>query len=556
MSFKQDLAKYKPRKEQKDALEFIDNEYKSNPLTKFFLLNLPVGTGKSHLALMIADWYRKNVNKVSKVDIITNSKILQDQYADTYESISDLKGKENYECQQYSCSCAQGSEFNRLNKTSCESCPYSGARESFISGGISLTNFYLYTLYAVYNPKLLESRDAKILIVDECHSFDDVMSDFISIKITETIIKRFKFTNEYDIIKRLSSVNSILNYVNFLGFFGNEITSTIESMESGLLGTRRNTVEDKRDLKISKLLKTKNVDVRLMQLITDLKQYQLKIEIFLKEYKENPDNWVLETNFNEKTKNRELSLEPVWAYDYLDKYVFSNYDMVFLMSGTILDKSLFCQLNGLDVSKAVYYSIPSPFNVKNRPIFYMPLGKMSYKNKEETFKRYIPYIQKILDKYNGKKGIIHTNSFELAKWIEQNIKNPRLIFHDSTNKDEMLKMHMRSEKPTVIVGPSLSVGVSFDNDSARFQIITKIPYPSLASQKNKLRMNNNPDWYSWRTCADLQQAFGRIIRSNLDYGDTIILDGSFGDVIKHSSNFIPDWIQSSIKRINVKIETK
>ena len=43
------------------------------------------------------------------------------------------------------------------------------------------------------------------------------------------------------------------------------------------------------------------------------------------------------------------TLEPIWSFDYLDKYVFSHYDKVFLMSGTILDKSLFCQLNGLDV---------------------------------------------------------------------------------------------------------------------------------------------------------------------------------------------------------------
>jgi ATP-dependent DNA helicase DinG len=85
----------------------------------------------------------------------------------------------------------------------------------------------------------------------------------------------------------------------------------------------------------------------------------------------------------------------------------------------------------------------------------MPLGKMSYKNKEETFQRYIPYINKLLQKYKGKKGIIHTNSFELSKWIEQHIKDPRLIFHDSTNKDEMLKMHMESEEPTVIVSHHL-----------------------------------------------------------------------------------------------------
>ena len=553
MSLKNDLAKYKPRKEQKEALSFIESEYQKNKLNKFFLLNLPVGSGKSHLALMIADWYKKNVNRMARVDIITNSKILQDQYSGEYESICDLKGKENYECQSYSCSCAQGAEFNRLNKTSCESCPYSNARESYISGGVSLTNFYLYILYAMYNPKLMESRDARVLIVDEAHEFDDVMSDFVSIKITETIVKKFKFSNEYEIMKKLKGVTSIANYVEFLKFLASEILTTIESMENGMSSAPRNVKEDKRDLKISKVLKTKNMDVKIMQLATDLKQYQTKIEIFLKEYKENPNNWVLETNYNEKLRQKELSLEPIWAYDYLDKYVFSHYDMVILMSGTILDKNLFCQLNGLDVTKAVYYSIRSPFNPKNRPIYYMPVGKMSYKSKEETFKRYIPYIQKLLDKYKNKKGIIHTNSFELAKWIEGAIKDPRLIFHDSTNKDEMLRFHKESDKPTVIVSPSMDTGVSFDNDDARFQIIAKVPYPSLGSQKNKLRQSNNPDWYSWKTVSGIVQMTGRPVRSNLDYADTIIIDGSFGDVIKHSSQFLPDWIQEAIKKINVNI---
>jgi Rad3-related DNA helicase len=282
MSLKNDLAKYKPRKEQKEALSFIESEYQKNKLNKFFLLNLPVGSGKSHLALMIADWYKKNVNRMARVDIITNSKILQDQYSGEYESICDLKGKENYECQSYSCSCAQGSEFNRLNKTSCESCPYSNARESYISGGVSLTNFYLYILYAMYNPKLMESRDARVLIVDEAHEFDDVMSDFVSIKITETIVKKFKFSNEYEIMKRLKGVTSISNYVEFLKFLASEILTTIESMENGMSSAPRNVKEDKRDLKISKVLKTKNMDVKIMQLATDLKQYQTKIEIFLK----------------------------------------------------------------------------------------------------------------------------------------------------------------------------------------------------------------------------------------------------------------------------------
>jgi len=553
MSLKTDLEKYTPRKEQTECIEFIDAEYRKNKENKFFLLNLPVGTGKSHLALMIADWYLKNVHGGAKVDVITNSKILQDQYSNTYESINDLKGKENYSCSQYACSCAQGAEFNRLNKTSCESCPHSGAREGFISGKISLTNFYLYILYALYMPKSLEVRGANVLIVDEAHEFDDVMSDFITIKITETLVKRLKFSNEDEIIKKLKKVTSITSYIEFLSYLQGEVASTIADIEKSLGSQRRNPKMDKRDNKLSKLFGTKNADTKLMQVITDLLQYQSKIEIFLKEYKDNPNNWVLESNYNEKTKQKELSLEPIWAFDYLDKYVFSNYDMVFLMSGTILDKNLFCQLNGLDVTKAVYYSIDSPFPVQNRPIFYMPLGKMSYTKKEETFKQYVPYIQKILNKYSDKKGIVHTNSFELASWFSRDVKDPRLVYHDSSNKDEVLQEHFGTEKPTVLVSPSMDTGVSFDDDKARFQVIAKIPYPSLASQKNKLRQKNNPEWYSWKTVSGLIQMTGRAVRSNEDFADTIIIDGSFSDLLRHSGHLFPHWFQEAIKKVNVRV---
>jgi Rad3-related DNA helicase len=97
----------------------------------------------------------------------------------------------------------------------------------------------------------------------------------------------------------------------------------------------------------------------------------------------------------------------------------------------------------------------------------------------------------------------------------------------------------------------MDTGVSFDNDKARFQVIAKVPYPSLASQKNKIRMQNNPDWYSWKTVCSIQQACGRIVRSDIDYGDTIIIDSSFGDVIRYSSSFLPEWFQNSIKLINM-----
>ena len=407
----------------------------------------------------------------------------------------------------------------------------------------------------VYNLRIKDNHNyfANDHCVSNCHELDSVMSDFISIKITENIVKKLKFTAEDEVLRKLKKVNTISQYITFLEYLHGEVISTIDDLDKSLSGGR-SAKQDKRDLRISKITGVGgNSDVKIMQVITDLKQYQLKIDLFLKEYRTNPDNWVLETYFNEKHDQKELSLEPIWAYDYLEKYVWSKYDLVILMSGTILDRNMFCELNGLDKDITAYYSVSSPFPVENRPVYYMPLGKMSYLKKEETFKNYIPYLHKLLKKYDGKKGIIHTNSFELANWIQREVENPRLVFHESSNKDEMLRKHFDTEEPTVFVSPSVGTGVSFDHDRSRFQIIAKIPYPSLGSQKNKMRQKNNPEWYAWKTVCGLLQMTGRSIRSKTDFADTIIIDGSFSDILRYSSHLLPDWFQVSIKRIDVKI---
>jgi Rad3-related DNA helicase len=506
--------------------------------------------------MMISDFFITSIDRSAKVDIITAGKILQDQYDDTYESIKNLKGKENYSCGQYACPCAQGKEFNKLNKTKCEDCPYDYAKNSFIGGKVSLTNFHLYLIYSVYSRTLLDQRSAKLLIVDECHELEDVMSDFVSIRMTENTIKKYKFGNESEILRNFRKVSNITNYVEFLKYVHQEIIRNIESVEAAMSDTDRPKKQDKRDLRLSNVLGTgPSGDIKLMQMISDMKQFQLKVEIFLKEYLENQHNWVLETTRNEKTGQTELSMEPIWASDYLDKYVWSQYDMVVMMSGTILDRNIFSDLNGFDVDRSVYYSIASPFPKENRPIYYMPLGKMSYTKKEDTFKNYVPYLHKLFKKYEMKKGIIHTNSFEISRWIEKDVSNGRLVFHDSSNKEERLRHHLESKDPTIFVSPSVGTGVSFDHEKSRFQIISKIPYPSLSSQKNKLRQKNNPDWYAWKTCALLIQMAGRSIRSKTDFADTIILDGSFSDILRYSSKFIPDWFQEAIKKIEVKTTT-
>ena len=223
------------------------------------------------------------------------------------------------------------------------------------------------------------------------------------------------------------------------------------------------------------------------------------------------------------------------------------------MSGTILDKNMFSYLNGIPEPIAEYYNIDSPFSVKNRPIYYMPLGKMSYNNKEETFKKYIPMLKKLMNKYKNQKGIIHTTTFELQNWVQEKIQSDRFLSHssDQGSKNFALKQHYTSDKPTILLSPSMGTGIDLKNKRARFQICLKMPYPSLADLKNKRRMKDKPEWYSWVTVSKLIQMYGRAVRNKDDNAHFIILDGNFSNILRYNSHFIPHWIQKAIKQVNV-----
>ena len=84
--------KWEPRQEQVDILEkfkiVVDKK------KKFFVVDSPVGTGKSYVVMMMAHYFSQ-LYPDSKYDLLTNSKILQDQYLRDFQFIASLKGKEN-----------------------------------------------------------------------------------------------------------------------------------------------------------------------------------------------------------------------------------------------------------------------------------------------------------------------------------------------------------------------------------------------------------------------------------------------------------------------------
>lgn len=532
-----------PRVEQIDAINFLKKSIRTG--NRFMLLNLPTGVGKSYLNVMFINWYLNYINSDAKFDILTNSKILQKQYIREFDYIRNLEGKANYQCSKYAMNCEDGLELCRVKKTMCDFCPYVNAMRNFISSRISLTNFHMFNLSNIYSGSVF-GRTSSVLIIDEAHDYESIFSDYYTTEININSLIKCGFSND-----TLTMFRNIISEINDIEDFIKHANSTflpeLKKQTNYLMGSLN--VDD------SKIQLAKDTILRYTKQKRECDNKINTIELFLKEYSNSPSNWILEVNhkIDKRNKNeiRSLVIQPVWVNDYIPKIILEKYDHVIFMSGTILDRKLFCNINGLDDTMTTYHSIPSPFPIQNRPIYYIKAGKMTYKEKENTYERQLEFVKKILDKYKGKKGIIHTYNYEIATWLHRDLMHTkygdRLLFHDSTNRDDKLKTHMNSNSDTVLVSPSMMAGIDLKDDLSRFQIIMKMPYPNIQSKKIKKRIETYSEWYNWKTVVDLMQSYGRSIRSNTDHADTFILDSSFSDIITQSDKYLPRYFTDAIK---------
>jgi len=518
-----------PRKQQIDALEFCKKSI--NVGKKNILMGLPTGSGKSYFVIMFANWYRNYINNSAKFDIITNTKILQEQYINDYPFIENLKGTSNYYCGYHKTNCSEGKEMNRILKRICKNCPYDIAKYRWMDSDISITNFALFISMSLYTENIIQKK-SNVLIIDEAHDFESTFSSFISIKLNKNTLKKCGFSqniqsNYNKIFKKIKTPN------NFIDFIQNEFIDDIQGIYDNHIEKTKNASE-------------KNIKTLYKTQISYCNNLIEQLESLITTYNKDKNNWALDISYNDK--NIELNLQPIWGYPYMENILWKNYDHIIFMSGTLLDKGMFSYINGLDIKLTTYKEMNSPFDIKKRPIFYIKgIGKMTFKEKEITFNKQIKIIEKILKKYKNKKGIIHTTNYEIANWIKDKIKDKRLMFHKSDDRDKIYDKFIKSKKPMVMVSPSMITGISLNDELSRFAIIVKIGYPNISSNKIKSRQQSNRDWYNFSTISSLIQAYGRIIRSNDDYGDTFILDDSFSNVLKYNSKYLPRYFTNAIK---------
>ena len=516
---------FKSRPQQDAILDFVKTSISDGK--KYMMVDAPTGVGKSYAAIMIADWYRKEVTKDARVDILTNTKILQDQYLKDFAFAANLKGKNNYWCSRNNMGCGDAQIANKAAGKKCDRCPHRIAQSKYINSPLSLTNFHLITSYAMYSPEITAERRSKLLIIDEAHAFEETFCGFISSVLSERALKQLEVWQpwmETD-LDGITNISELADYVSAI------IVPKLSTLVVELLDE---ATECKNRAKKLDLVKRADFIDKSM----------CKYGRFINDRDNFEKNWTFEKDLDQNGKTKIL-VEPTCGNIYLKEMFWDNYDHVIFMSGTLLDKNLMSFVLGVEPEETSYLDLPCPFSAEKRPVIYMKIGKMSYYNKKETFATAGPLIKKILNRNADNKGIIHTANYELSNWIRAGNSDKRLLFHDSNTREKTLADHLASGYPTVLVSPSMINGIDLKDDLSRFQIILKVPFPNLMSTKTKKRLETRPEWYNWKTLVDLLQSYGRSIRNEDDWAETYILDECFDQILQNTK--VPQYFMDALR---------
>jgi ATP-dependent DNA helicase DinG len=266
----------------------------------------------------------------------------------------------------------------------------------------------------------------------------------------------------------------------------------------------------------------------------------------------NPKNWIISEIKKDNYKVDKLELKPLDISSYC-KSVFEKGSKVLIMSATILNNKAFCKSIGLGIDDVKFIRVKSDFPVEHRAIYPLNIAYLNYSNLQslDTKVKISRAVDNLMSIYKNDKGIIHTTSYEQLTFIKDNIskENARrlLITDPEIQRDEVIFQHTSTKKPTVLISPSLHTGLDLKDELSRFQIITKVPYPSKGDRWTNAKRESDEEWYYWQTALRLIQAYGRSIRSKDDWAKTYILDSAFSYFIKKNKNMVPDWFIQAIK---------
>jgi ATP-dependent DNA helicase DinG len=554
------------RDKQQKILSEIEQALKSG--FKHIFLEAPTGFGKSPVAIALARY-------LGSSHICTATKDLQTQYSRDFPFVREVKGKSNFLCLV---KCDMGleetCEYGPCMKDDGYDCIYKTRMTDYKAEGegtkyeiIDLDSFakkkYIDNMksqskiidlewkpchyyhqkwiaarssHTIYNYKYFLSdlfyssniHQRKLLVLDEAHTVESEVADFRSFIIYRDalmrLIPKLQFPNKMEY--------NIETWIDFGTELREELLKFIDKASDAVEGNKSYEPYTEKNL-IDALTKEKNVSA----VIEDMKY--------------NRNNWIV-TNVEKNSSNqlKRVVLTPLDVSNYFND-ILSMGAVTLFMSATILSKNYLCKVIGLKPDQVQFIRVEqSEFPVKNRPIYLMNVAWLNAKTIGQSLPSIANAVNNIMSIHKNEKGIIHTTSYSQLQFIKDNISREntaRLIETGPMfDRNEILQKHSQTTKPTVLISPSLYLGVDLKDYLSRFQIIVKVPYPDLTDRKISAMKERDPKWYNWNTILRLVQAYGRSIRSKDDFANTYILDSSISYLIRNAREMLPKWFLDAI----------
>ncbi len=532
----------KLRPEQKRAIKFaLDAFLKEGK--RIVVLEMGPGCGKSATGVAIAR-YLQAIHELGDSRILlggsyilTTQKVLQEQYMNDFGppkgQLKLLKSSNSYTCRLFDQStdkitCGEvqrilksGARCGTVFKMCKKRCRFNEARKEFFDSVEGTTN-YAYFLTASAYTKAVVRRG--LLILDEAHNFETAMGSFVKVG----------FSNFF--------------YKSILGISMPPVSSgQTEIFE---------WIRDKCVPALAKVVKRKkkeisetddsNEAIARAKIFEKLDRHMCKINRFIDVY--NPFTWVLDSVKTDRRGERVYEFKPTDVSEHCREMIDLHCDRALLFSATILDKEIYCKSIGFDPNDVAFLRIPSPFPVKNRPIHYLPVGKMSRDSIVTTLPKMVEIVKMLLERHSQDKGIIHCVNYRIARHLEAELTSAtgRLLLHGTKDRDVILKRHLTEPGPTVLVSPSMMEGVDLADDMSRFQILCKVPFPYLGDAAIRRRMKLDNNWYGYQTVKSVLQAFGRSIRNSNDHAESYILDADWKRFFQMNKHMFPDEFSAAL----------
>ncbi len=490
---------------------------------RWILLETPTGFGKSPVNVALGRTLRSFY--------ITPQNLLLDQLVSDFPDLALIKGRRHYVCaEQPSFNCDDG-PCKRDKNYQCGdkylNCPYWEAKIKAIEAHISLTNFaYFIGEGKIRNPNIPHLGDRELCVVDEGHNIDQHILNQISLTIgTRTL--------PYSVFQGLRSVlTGLPKKLN--GEQIDDLLNFTASLCSGYLDHLPNRLTS--------------------QQIVESKKANNFIQKVEKYWEHHNADWVGQTN--KKTYSRgtwlEAKIQPTFVRDFMGDHLWNRADKFIISSATIFVNDFISQCGLTDHRDEVYHIVaPSTFPIENRMIVDASVGSLSWKNRQQNMPAALDTIKKILDREPG-KGVIHAHSYAFAEAI-RGIKDDRLLFHESRNRDETLQKFLGSpaEDGAVLVAVAMTEGLDLRGDLATFQVLLKCPY---ANFKDDLRVNRrliqlrHNRWYAIQTLKVIVQAYGRAVRSKTDQANFYVLDSDVNKICKQWRRQLPRFFAEAYNK--------